>query len=137
MTSELLKVMYSKPSLPLKSLPAYLEYKTVFPGVTDKGFILPSSSRVPGPTATTCRIQVLQKCFSDNASLIEKYSWEIGQCQFSIKLCWTYYCGQTSNFLMSDIMKNSSLTLTKSLFGLTNLNLLIGLSTSEIVWKSV
>jgi len=60
MTSETLKVIYS-PSLPLKSFPAYLEYKTVFPGVTDNGFLLPSSSKSPGPTAITCNITSITK----------------------------------------------------------------------------
>lgn len=56
MTSEALKAMYSEPSLPLKSFPAYLEYKTVLPSEMDNGFLFPSSSRVPGPTAITCYI---------------------------------------------------------------------------------
>lgn len=45
-----------KPSLPLKSFPAYLEYGTVFPGVTASGFLLPSLSTWPAQTAATCYI---------------------------------------------------------------------------------
>lgn len=33
----------------------------MFPGVTDKGFLLPSSSRCPGPTAITCSIPSITK----------------------------------------------------------------------------
>ncbi|KAK6944705.1 B3 DNA binding domain [Dillenia turbinata] len=43
----------SEPSAPLKSFPAYFEYNTVFPGATDSGFLFPSSSKGPGPTAIT------------------------------------------------------------------------------------
>lgn len=44
--------MYS-PSAPLNSLPAYLEYNTLLPGVIDRGVLLPSSPKGPGPTAMT------------------------------------------------------------------------------------
>lgn len=52
-TSDALSAMYSEPSAPLNSLPAYLEYRTVFPVDTDSGFRFPSSSSGPGPTAIT------------------------------------------------------------------------------------
>lgn len=49
-TSEALRAMQSEPSPPLKSLPVYLEYRTVFPAAINNGFLLPSSSREPGST---------------------------------------------------------------------------------------
>lgn len=64
--------MYSEPSLPLKSFPAYLEYITVFPGDTDSGFLFPSSSRGPGPTAITCHpTKYTHYHFSASACLIK------------------------------------------------------------------
>lgn len=42
------------PSLDLKSFPANLEYITVFPFASSKGFCVPSSPYEPGPTVTIC-----------------------------------------------------------------------------------
>ena len=46
----------SFPSFDLNSWPIYLEYITVFPGMMSRGFCVPSSQYVPGPTALTYQI---------------------------------------------------------------------------------